>query len=1321
MRLAILPFPALLILLLPLALASSPPTITNINPPDSYYSDRSLVTFTFTVGDDVDENVNCTLHIDGSPVITLPFHVGPGSFQQSLSEPGHPWYLTCIDSEQNVNQTGQRTVWVDLTAPVFRSHAVPSEAGAGETIAVATTWTEANPLTARLFKNGVFQQQMAMNNETPVFFFTTNATDAFSNIIFTVNATDRVQRSTFSPDIGVMLTDITPPELTDVWPPDPGHVNTLTPTFSVRTTDNYFTEIDCTLIIDGQPVATDHNVSQHHFVQAITLGEHQWHFSCADGSGNTGTIQDRSLTVDLIPPDQAAIIGPAIANAGRAVAYNATWNEVIKNASLLRNGTVVRTVNVTGLLTSITYQSSGSDAQKTWRFTIAARDLAGNQNISTSVDTTFLDGVAPTVTLTSPADNAFSNSNATTFAFTVSDNLDTQVNCSLFLNSVLYAEQRFSVGGAQFPSVPLTEARRTWYISCEDSSGNSPDNLTTRTLTTDLTPPTGTSTTASRQRGIATINGTAQDNFGIAGVTAVLPFGQNLGTDALWRFQNITVVPQGQNSVPVTITDRAGNRAVVQAEFFYDNVPPGLAVDEPTEGQVFDVSTVTARITITDTQAPSRVWYTLNNGQDHNLPAVLGEQQFTLSSLPSGRQTLRVFVQDDIGNIASVAREFVIALPLDMQAWKNHLRATYGVITGVRVINGLGQDVTESTSVPLDDTFSLNITMGLGTATFGSFDGLSATWMALAASEGDEALRQNIREHGTEAQYIYLFPQSEAFLAPVAYTAGMVINLALGGFDVLAIDDTGEDVERLPACGSRPCHRMDSGRLVIDASHFSGIVLANDSVPPNMTVSSPPFLVNQSDGVMLAFAVNEPAGCNYTLEGIQYSLGQGDQFSEALRGSLPGNVLRNGVHTLVLACADLHGQRTALNRPLEVWDNRTPSVTTDPTSMEELSLEELSVQFHVTASETANLTISLNRRTPKRILTEAKDRTVALEASDGLTYGNNTLDLNYTDMNRNRGTKRMWFIINQIAGDQHNETPHYNATTFVEKQWGFLNSGEMAYWEISNPAYAFLSVNIFFKGSMSHPVLRLTKEPNHTPKAPGKPYQYYRFENIGFEDAQVDYATMQFKVPANAVTGQVRLYRFAENWTEVSTVLVDSATRTYRSITTGFGVFAITGINVTAPPPAPQPKNTTQPKKNQTTSGGNNQTDDIEFTERNQKRSRVVLVAIVIGIILLVAVGIMVLARRSPAKRIIREEQAKDRSKFSISKKQATAPVLPPVRSMAGELPDLGGLPSVNVPPTLVAYCRDCVNKGMPKEQVRQLCISSGWPANLVDQALSRV
>lgn len=220
--------------------------------------------------------------------------------------------------------------------------------------------------------------------------------------------------------------------------------------------------------------------------------------SANDTAGNTNWTVARKIKIDNTPPFFASI-WPA----------NNTWNNGILSAVLnepgfcwiVFNGTNYSTTASSGM-TEFSYTNSTvseSSSNQTLNATFYCNDTLGQLNASNTIFFG-IDRTLPAIDLNYPADGISTTNSTLHFNYTLSDNNQVLVNCSIIFDSSILSTHTtglISGGTDEFVHSGYSAILHTWSIRCVDKAGNAKTSGSrTFTKTTDSSGTNGGSTTS---------------------------------------------------------------------------------------------------------------------------------------------------------------------------------------------------------------------------------------------------------------------------------------------------------------------------------------------------------------------------------------------------------------------------------------------------------------------------------------------------------------------------------------------------------------------------------------------------------------------------------------------------------------------------------------------------------------------------------------------------------------------------------------------------------------------------------------------------------
>jgi uncharacterized delta-60 repeat protein len=245
--------------------------------------------------------------------------------------------------------------------------------------------------------------------------------------------------------------------------------------FNFTASDNLASSMTCSLSVDGSYVNS--TAASNGTPAVITYdfasdGSYAWNITCWDDASNPGASATRTINVDTQAPS-VSIVSP------QNVSYN-TADLVVNVSALDATGVDTVVAEINGSV-NVTLTSHGGYYNASYTFSegansvrVYANDSAGNLNSGEVVVFT-VDTQAPSVTLSSPANNSWTSDSTPGFTFTVVDSLDDVLSCELFVDGVAHGvDSSVSNGSAATitANASLSDGLHTWSVVCMDSASN---------------------------------------------------------------------------------------------------------------------------------------------------------------------------------------------------------------------------------------------------------------------------------------------------------------------------------------------------------------------------------------------------------------------------------------------------------------------------------------------------------------------------------------------------------------------------------------------------------------------------------------------------------------------------------------------------------------------------------------------------------------------------------------------------------------------------------------------------------------------------------
>ncbi len=262
-------------------------------------------------------------------------------------------------------------------------------------------------------------------------------------------------------------------------------VSSATPTLSFTFIDTVSPNASCTVYINDTKYGTNDTV-QNNTITAIIINDsltknatYFWYVNCSDIVNHTDVSLTQQFLVDTNTP--VVNLSIPINNNWTTVTTPNFQFDVTDNTSsnvsctLYIDGSVDQTAGV-NVNTNTTFTASAqTQASHVWNITCT--DNAGNKD-STTLRTLYVDNTMPVVSYSTPADNSWTNDNTTSFTFTVTDNVDDNLSCTLAISGTNYGTNS-TVANNTATTITLNatggiaDGNYTWNITCTDSAGNS--------------------------------------------------------------------------------------------------------------------------------------------------------------------------------------------------------------------------------------------------------------------------------------------------------------------------------------------------------------------------------------------------------------------------------------------------------------------------------------------------------------------------------------------------------------------------------------------------------------------------------------------------------------------------------------------------------------------------------------------------------------------------------------------------------------------------------------------------------------------------------
>jgi len=415
-----------------------------------------------------------------------------------------------------------------------------------------------------------------------------------------------------------------------------------TPVIAVNGT---VSEENVSVTVNGIPASTS---GQNYSITTLTLteGTNTLQVEAKDRAGNIG-IASISITLDTVPPVAGITQVPQSPTRETGATLAAGGADVVAYKYKLDNSAYSPEISVPVLIT-LSNLAEGSHG-----VSVIGRDIAGNWQHETNATTAtwIVDLIRPVLNVSALTDGAFTNNSVLNIAGTATDSIGLQ---NVIINNVPVA---ISSDGTFNQAIMLVVGSNKITTTASDQAGNQTTDI--RNITLDMTAPqlviTSPADNSVTNVANAMVTGSVDET---ATVSMKINNGEVQPASIIGNTWNVTaMLVYGQNTVEVLATDRAGNTTTDKRTVTYDNINPTLAVTNPAQDMVTNLSSITLEGTVTDLTSPTVT--VMLDGATYTPVATNGIFQQTLAFVAEKTYTIIVTATDAAGNSATVQRNIM--------------------------------------------------------------------------------------------------------------------------------------------------------------------------------------------------------------------------------------------------------------------------------------------------------------------------------------------------------------------------------------------------------------------------------------------------------------------------------------------------------------------------------------------------------------------------------------------------------------------------------------------------------------------------------------
>jgi hypothetical protein len=481
-----------------IAVDTTPPTVTLINPVNWYNDTNGNIDFSYQVTDDLTATADCDLYINGTLNQSHLDVNTDGSTQTfsdiNFSDGNYRWYVNCTDDSlarnNNVSLTRNFTVINDSIGPVINLEFPDNGAqltNENVTFRYNVTDSIAGIANCSLIINGTINQTNTTVTEGVSQNFTVYNLDG--SYTWSINCTDNSENYNINASETrtlLIAPDTAAPIVYLEFPPTGIQLPAGNVTFKYNVSDFASGIANCSLIINGTINQTNttvtEDISQNFTIEMLTEADYLWSVNCTDDSANfnTGNSSSWLLTIgtDQTPPD-ITLINPeqGYNDTDGTILFQYSVNDIasdVDNCSLIIDGVINQTNTTINEVITQNFTVTGFNTGN-YSWSVNCTDAFSNTgNSSLRNFSVIIDNESPIITLITPTNNTEDTSSTAVFSYNVTDTLSGVSNCSLILNGDINQTNNTIIEGItlNFTVNGLIVGQYNWSVNCTDNSSN---------------------------------------------------------------------------------------------------------------------------------------------------------------------------------------------------------------------------------------------------------------------------------------------------------------------------------------------------------------------------------------------------------------------------------------------------------------------------------------------------------------------------------------------------------------------------------------------------------------------------------------------------------------------------------------------------------------------------------------------------------------------------------------------------------------------------------------------------------------------------------
>ncbi|MFH1649723.1 MAG: CARDB domain-containing protein [Candidatus Woesearchaeota archaeon] len=658
------------------------PTLTPYYPEPDDVIAYDTITFNWTVTDAVSSSLLCDLYVDGSlnkSDVTSQSGQVTNWTVGGFSVSSHTYYVNCTDDALNYNASSVRTFNVTDTAPSVNL-IWPSTGYTNPLTSINLTYypTDNNGLSnCTLILDGANNlTEPVINNSENNIFALTGLQEKLYN--WTVRCVDTGGLNATAAPVRTFIIDASPPNTESISPQDTANVSNADVTFIWNVTDNLDPSLICNLTLDTSRLvskAVSNGAQGSHPQPNVPDGVHAWNVTCQDNGGLTDTSTTRTLNVSEYPTIALTLPAPnAYIKENYTFTYIPSDNDGFAScSSYLDNVFNASSAAISNGASNNFPVLLLSEGAHKWNVTCTDNGTYSNQKWSLTRSFT-VDSQAPNTTALYPLEGNRINTSSVPFNWTVTDNYDTLLTCTLYIDgSQNQTGIPSQAGNITTVSKSFSNGIHNWSVTCLDDALNSNStatimfNVTVPPTVLLTNPPPNTFDKYIEQALEYTPHGNSPLDSCVLVINGVDNSTEPAPSPDVTNTFVVNLTNEGTYNWTVRCNDTGGlSTTATQRNITIDFGLPGIDTHSPSQDEVLDTNLVTYNWTVSDYYSPNATCtvYVNETPRVFNINATIGIPKTAPDQLPDGNYGYYVNCTDTAGNNnVSITKNFSIVAP----------------------------------------------------------------------------------------------------------------------------------------------------------------------------------------------------------------------------------------------------------------------------------------------------------------------------------------------------------------------------------------------------------------------------------------------------------------------------------------------------------------------------------------------------------------------------------------------------------------------------------------------------------------------------------